>query len=225
MRSLGIDHTPSYDRWREMFADLSELSLPFDFGVNKTGKPPLSTGRTVGSSPIMFTIVAPHTSHLSKFLASKPPLSIFEPGQLIYAQLLPRMTIEGYTISRADPYWLDPSLSDEKWPTVPRPAVVLQVSKNWRGKSVLEVAPITRCQLGAPATKILLTSDEQARGSDAATVSGTGWPQDSTWCYVFLRTNTFICNPDQVRLSDTSMGFISSRRSVDRNCAGTLANC
>jgi hypothetical protein len=45
----------------------------------------------------------------------------------------------GYTIEDSSGY-MDPSLCDDVWPTVPRPAVVLQVWKDWRGKS--KVAPI-----------------------------------------------------------------------------------
>jgi len=70
------------------------------------------------------------SSDLCKPPTPQPPYCIVEPGQLIYTQLLPCMTIEGYTLGREDPsHWLDPSLSEEAWPTVPRPAVVLEVSK------------------------------------------------------------------------------------------------
>lgn len=111
------------------------------------------------------------------------------------------MTIEGYTFGRRDSsYWLDPSLSEEAWPTVPRPAVVLQVSQDWRGKSVVKLTPITCRRLGDSVPKVLLAVDGYSEEAEAAaTVLGSAWPQKATWCYTFMHTATFTCNPDQVR--------------------------
>jgi hypothetical protein len=134
--------------------------------------------------------------------APQPPPCIVKPGQLIYAQLLPRTTIEGYTFGRGDSLnLLDPSLSEEAWPTVPRPAVVVQVSRNWRSKIVVKLAPITRRKLGDSMAQVLLTAGGDSGGTELATVLCSGWPQDSTWSYTFMHSAIFTCNPDQVRTS------------------------
>ena len=135
------------------------------------------------------------------------------------------MTIEGYTFGKRDSsYWLDPSLSEEAWPTVARQAVVLQVSQDWRGKLVVKLAPITRRRLGDSVPKVLLAADGDSPEADAtATVLGSAWPQEATWCYTFMHTATFTCNPDQVRTSLVYQGDkISLRRFIDRMRAGTL---
>jgi hypothetical protein len=109
------------------------------------------------------------------------------------------MTVEGYTFGRGDSsYWLDPSLSEVAWPTVPRPAVVLQVSRNWRGKVIVKLAPITRRQLDDSVPHVLLAADGDSREIKVATVSGSGWLQGATWAYTFMHTASFTCNPDQV---------------------------
>jgi len=139
-------------------------------------------------------------------IADKPkkskssPFHAVEPGQLIYVQLMPRITIEGYTIGQGDSsYWLDPTLSDEAWPTVPLPAIVLEVKGDWWGKSVVTVAPITRRRLGESVTKVLLTADGRCEEPDTAIVLGSDWPQDPIWCYSNIVSKSFLCDPDQVR--------------------------
>jgi hypothetical protein len=142
------------------------------------------------------------SSDLCKPPTPQPPYRIVEPGQLIYAQLLPSMTIEGYTLGREDSsHWLDPSLSEEAWPTVPRPAVVLEVSKDWRNKFIVKLAPIARRQLGQSVAQVLLTADENSRETDVAMVLGSSWPLDAIWSYTLVGTATFTCSPDQVRIS------------------------
>ncbi|OJA15499.1 hypothetical protein AZE42_08257 [Rhizopogon vesiculosus] len=178
IRALEFNETLSYDHWELVFAGISErqgASLPYDFGAGDASDKP----RESKPSP-------PPSSH------------IVQPGQLIYAQLLPRTTIEGYTIGQRDSsYWSDLSLSDESWPTVPLPAVVLEVRKDWRGKSVVKVAPITRRRTGESTIKFLRSDDKKSSEPDTAIVLGPGWPRDPAWCYSFMRLNSFLCDPDQ----------------------------
>jgi hypothetical protein len=95
---------------------------------------------------------------------------------------------------------LDPSLSDEAWPTVPLPTVVLEVQTDRHGKSIVTLAPLTRRRTGESTVEVLLTADEESRESDTAIVLGSGWVQDPHWCYYFIRPNTFLCDTDRVRL-------------------------
>ncbi|OAX43421.1 kinase-like protein [Rhizopogon vinicolor AM-OR11-026] len=177
--ALEFNETLSYNQWELVFAGISErqgASLPYDFGARDA-----AADKPRESKP------------------SPPPSShIVQPGQLIYAQLLPRTTIEGYTIGQRDSsYWPDPSLSDEAWLTVPLPAVVLEVRKDWRGKSVVKVAPITRRRTGESTIKFLLSADKESSEPDIAIVLGPGWLRDPAWCYSFMRLNSFLCDPDQ----------------------------
>jgi hypothetical protein len=98
---------------------------------------------------------------------------------------------------------------------VPRPAVVLQVSRNWRGNVVVKLAPITCRQLGDLVARVLLAADGDFGETEVATVSGGGWPEEVTWAYTFMHTATFSCNPDEVRPSDFSMRFISLHHFVE----------
>jgi serine/threonine protein kinase len=163
MRGLEYNEAPSYHLWRKVFSDIAEQqrsSLPFNFAAG------CSTGQFSGQ--IFYLEI-----YLYGSAAGTPPVlskpkqhpCIVELGQLIYAQVLPRMTIEGYTISQQDSSnWLDPSLCDEEWPAMPRPAVVLKVWNDWRGKSLIKVAPITCRKLYHCTNKALLTADENSNG-------------------------------------------------------------
>ncbi|OAX38887.1 hypothetical protein K503DRAFT_129391 [Rhizopogon vinicolor AM-OR11-026] len=63
-------------------------------------------------------------------LPARPPLShIVQSSQLIYVQLLPRITIEGYTIDQGDFHWLDVSFSDHAQPTALSAVVANILSK------------------------------------------------------------------------------------------------
>src|SRR5882757_2567973 len=68
------------------------------------------------------------------------------------------MTIGGYTIGQGDSsYWSDPSFSDQAWPTVPPPAIVLQAYRDSdSGKFVVKLALITRRRTGVSMTKFYL---------------------------------------------------------------------
>lgn len=125
-----------------------------------------------------------------------------EVGQLIYAQVLARASIEGYSLQGLDP-WHDPALSFPEWNTVARPAVVIGVEFDPR-KSLYKIQVVSIGR-GTPANP-----GEPARG-----VAGPfplqneligitpSWPTPETYCYTFPRAPWFYCLPDQVRLPFT----------------------
>jgi hypothetical protein len=125
--------------------------------------------------------------------ASPCPVEI---GQLVYVQLLPRLTIEGYTARAVDPsYWHDPSLSGEAWQMSMIPAVVLQITQVDDGaRHVIKVVSLMR---GSP-------SVDRIQNAVPLPVKDMSIPPDTlplledVYCYAFPRVNTFVCNPDQV---------------------------
>lgn len=100
----------------------------------------------------------------------EPPV---RPGQLIYARILPKASIEGYTSSRAPLCeWQDPTLSDIAWPTTFLPAIVLDISETSRRKWSVSLISLTRCKPDA-GTRILVRGDGIP---GEVTVSGEDWP-------------------------------------------------
>jgi hypothetical protein len=133
MRNLEFHEAPHYDRWRVSFAEIADRrgeALPFDSCAGN-----ITLDRNLTKAP--------------------RPVCVIEPGQLIYAQLLPRITVKDYTLVRGDPSHR--SLSDEAWSTVPRPAVVLRVSRSLRSKIIVDLALITRRHLDDSVVKVLLS--------------------------------------------------------------------
>ncbi|KAJ6614633.1 hypothetical protein B0H10DRAFT_1950597 [Mycena sp. CBHHK59/15] len=114
--------------------------------------------------------------------SSPPPFktkhdSPIRPGQLVYARLLPKISIEGYTIqSQAHPpAWQDPTLSDAARPTTFLPAVVLDTSG--KGKWTVKLAALTRRELDAGVVKMQVHGDTS---SAQVRVVGAG----DLWCVV-----------------------------------------
>ncbi|OAX41047.1 hypothetical protein K503DRAFT_780972 [Rhizopogon vinicolor AM-OR11-026] len=132
IRGLQFNETPSYDRWGRLFGGISERgeSLPFDSAASHiAGKSSIKDFCSALESSrcrIRWQDPSNRVNTLGQLLPSTD--SIVRPDQLIYVQLLPGISIEDYTVGQGDPsYWLDPSLSDQAWPTVPLPAVVLRL--------------------------------------------------------------------------------------------------
>ncbi|KAJ6627612.1 kinase-like domain-containing protein, partial [Mycena sp. CBHHK59/15] len=174
-RQLGPDTTMDYDTWEHKFSQLVKFPLP------TTGRPE------------------------SKVTPSLPPLksthdSPVRPGQLVYARLLVRASIEGYTISQAHPssWFLDPSLSETAWPTTFLPAVVLDTSRDWRGRWHTKLAAMTRCEPDTGATKMCVhgSAEDASGGQVPVLVSGEGWPAGDVWCVTYVR-NVFVWTPSQ----------------------------
>ncbi|KAJ6627617.1 kinase-like domain-containing protein [Mycena sp. CBHHK59/15] len=174
-RQLGPDTTMDYDTWEHKFSQLVKFPLP------TTGRPE------------------------SKVTPSIPPLksthdSPVRPGQLVYARLLVRASIEGYTIFQAHPssWFLDPSLSETAWPTTFLPAVVLDTSRDWRGRWHTKLAAMTRCEPDTGATKMHVHggAEDASGGQVPVLVSGEGWPAGDVWCVTYVR-NVFVWTPSQ----------------------------
>jgi len=117
-----------------------------------------------------------------------------ELGQLVYVQVLPRMTIEGYTARTIDPsYWDDPSLSGEEWRTSIIPAIVLQIKQFKAGaRQSIKVIPLSRGPLLIDARHAVPLQIEDT--SMLLTLP-------DVYCYSLPGVYTFVCDPDQVGAS------------------------
>jgi hypothetical protein len=123
---------------------------------------------------------------------------IVQPGQLVYVQLLPRLTIEGYTAQAGDPsYWHNPDLSARYFPTKVRPAVVLQVLLDTNGYYTIRVVAIGRRRPPIPAIGSAIRITDKISDSNAVIIPG--WPVEDAYCYAFPRSAKFVLDP-HVRL-------------------------
>jgi hypothetical protein len=126
--------------------------------------------------------------------SSRPsiPPCVVRPGELVYVQVLSRITIEGHSCQADASYWHDPDLSGDYWMTKRRPAIVLQTWLKEKKYYVIKVIPI---KLGSRAlggsSVIRLTNKESA--TDACSVPG--WPLDDAFCYVFPHPESFASVP------------------------------
>jgi hypothetical protein len=128
---------------------------------------------------------------------------IVEPGQLVYVQLLQRMTIEGFSSQADDPsYWHNPDLSARHWPAGVRPAVVLKTSSDAEGCHTIKVVAIGRRHSPVPAavgSPVRITDKTAPAQNDTITVV-PDWPLEDMYCYAFPRSATFVLDP-QVKLT------------------------
>lgn len=104
-----------------------------------------------------------------------------QPGEIVYVELLPRISIEGYTGRAGDAsYWNDPELSTEYWNTKARPAIILEANQHG-----LRVVPITLKQpVGTKVVKITNLTSEY----DENTIFLPGWPFKTAYAYSFPRS-------------------------------------
>lgn len=183
-RGLRFDEQPDYDGWRLKFRTLFEQSgysndRTFDWTILKDETSPFP--------PPPPNLPEPITTRLT------------EPGQLVYVQVLPRTTIEGYSSQAGDPsYWHDPDLSTDYWITRPRPAIVLDTSFSACGYHSIKVAPIRR---GPPVADpmtgsvVKIVNTPYTTGSDDIHI--LHWPLDDTFCYAFPCPDTFVIIPQE----------------------------
>jgi len=177
-RALRFDEKPDYARFLALFDDLYPSPIEYE----KSLKSNTASGGT------------PHSPLTSAKPEKNPPCPV-ELGQLVYVQLLPRMTIEGYTARANDPsYYDNPSLSGEEWQMSMLPAVVLGVTQVDDGaRHIIKVVPLVR---GPP-------SIDAAQDSVSLPIQDMLIPTDAfssledVYCYSFPRVNTFVCDPDQ----------------------------
>ena len=120
---------------------------------------------------------------------STPPC-VVRPGQLVYVQILSRITIEGHSC-QGDSYWHDPDLSGDYWMTKRRPAIVLQTWLKEKKYYVIKVVPIKLGPRAPGSTVMRLTNKESA--TDACALPG--WPLLDAFCYVFPHCESFASVP------------------------------
>ncbi|KAJ6627619.1 hypothetical protein B0H10DRAFT_2210131 [Mycena sp. CBHHK59/15] len=163
-RQLTSDATLDYCAWEHNFSQLAR-------------SPPPNAG-VLPESNMTLLVESSHDSPV-------------QPGQLVYARLPPKSSIEGYTISQAHPSaWQDPTLSDAAWPTTFLPAVVLDL---WD----VQLAALTRREPDAEVMGIRVHSGAgDAASGGQVRVAGEGWPAGDVWCVTYVR-NTFVWSPDQ----------------------------
>jgi hypothetical protein len=67
------------------------------------------------------------------------------PGDLVFVQIEPRTSVEGYTLPES--YLVDPTLSGEFWKCPFRPAVILSANKKKEGRYAFLLVPLTTSPL------------------------------------------------------------------------------
>ena len=129
---------------------------------------------------------------------TEPPLS---PGQIICCQIDPRTSVEGYSARAGNPeFQRDANLTRQSWNTAIRPAVVLEVKREYPGPWVVQVASIGQGDpnlLGDEVTFVPI-SPSRANGN---VVPSPAWPVPNTYCYVFMYPTIFRCYPGEVLYS------------------------
>ena len=134
-------------------------------------------------------------SHRESDEASDCPVDV---GQLVHVQIVPRTSIEGYSMQAVDPsYWHDPSLSSDEWRTFARPAIVINSAFD-QSSSLYKILVVSLGR-GIPAegTHILPVSTPLSV-QGGAVVPEPAWPMPETYCYAFPRATWFYCLPGQV---------------------------
>ena len=128
--------------------------------------------------------------------SSKPsiPSCVVRPGQLVYVQVLSKITIEGHSCQADASYWHDPDLSGDYWMTKRRPAIVLQILLNRKKHYVIKVVPIKLGPRTTGSSAMKLTN----KGSATDACSIPGWPLDDAFCYVFPRSESFVSVPQVI---------------------------
>ncbi|KIM74543.1 hypothetical protein PILCRDRAFT_828099 [Piloderma croceum F 1598] len=174
-RALVFDENPDYARFQAVFDDFLCLPLEHRFLAE----------------PNMVSVGTPASYPISPKSAPCP----VELGQLVYVQVLPRMTIEGYTARALDPsYWDDPSLSGEEWRTSIIPAIILQISQVENGaRHIIKAIPLRR----GPSSIDVAQDAVPLRVNDMSIPTDALSPLEDIYCYSFLRVDTFVCDPDQ----------------------------
>jgi hypothetical protein len=123
--------------------------------------------------------------------------STAEPGQLVYLQILPRISIEGRSSQAGDlSYWHDPDLSTDYWITKPRPAVILESSLDAGGYHTIKVISIRQGPPVADAAMCNAVRIVDAPSTLTKDILVPDWPLDDTYCYVFPCPDIFVSVPE-----------------------------
>jgi len=142
----------------------------------------------------------PHKTSDDLLLCPVPndPIFPLRSGQIVCCQADVRTTLEGYSARAGDPsFWRDSSLSPERWNTVVRPAVVLNVEIDKRTMLwSVHVACIGRGALSSTSPNVVPISPLPAKGS--VTPNPT-WPLSDCYCYIFPRPMKFLCYPGEIQ--------------------------
>jgi hypothetical protein len=124
-------------------------------------------------------------------------MSTAEPGQLVYLQILPRISIEGRSSQAGDlSYWHDLDLSTDYWITKPRPAAILESSVDTGGYHRIKVIPIRQGPPVADAAMCNAVRIADAPSTLTNDILVPDWPLDDTYCYVFPCPDIFVSVPE-----------------------------
>ena len=110
------------------------------------------------------------------------------PGDLVFVQIEPRTSVEGYTLAENNSsYLVDPTLSGEFWKCPFRPAAILSTSKKKEGRYTFLLVPLTTASL---------------EGAISLKEIDIGLPVSlsNLSAYVFPRAIEILCLPSQVSL-------------------------
>lgn len=134
------------------------------------------------------------------------PLPPVEIGDLVVTQLMPAVSIEGYSAQAGheESYIHDTSLTLQEWTTLPRPGVVIDVGWNDQARLYhFTVVAISQRQqetetLDLPKVPVLGPRSADKNPGDAMLEVKPNWPLEHSYCYVFKNPSTFYCLPSQV---------------------------
>lgn len=137
---------------------------------------------------------------------TRPPPPV-ETGQLVIAQLLSAMSIEGFSAQAGheESFIHDTSLTSQEWSTLPRPGIVIDVE--WDSQAQLYYFTIfaisrlrERTGVSNPLQVPILGANPVDRNlSDPVISIEPSWPLDHSYCYAYKDPPTFYCLPSQVR--------------------------
>ncbi|KAF8595462.1 kinase-like protein [Ceratobasidium sp. AG-I] len=189
-RLLPAENVPDFHEWRERFRQPS-IQDPVD------------------TAAVECTVAWGVDAFQAK--AFTQPLPPVETGQLVIAQIMSAMSIEGYSAQAGHEksYIHDTSLDSREWITLPRPGVVIGVE--WDQQVQLyyfTIVAISKRQAetgvsNIPKVPIIGPNSADGGSSDSAMSTEPSWPLDHSYCYVFKDPAMFYCLPSQAPISVT----------------------
>jgi hypothetical protein len=137
---------------------------------------------------------------------SKECLLTLTPGDLVFVQIEPRTSVEGYTLAENNSsYFVDPTLSGEFWKCPFRPAVILSANKKREGRYAFFLVPLTTSPLEGA---ISLKEIDISLPSSLSNLSA----------YVFPRAIEILCLPSQVSIQISFDAATLTRESDRHRC-------
>ncbi|KAF8595250.1 kinase-like protein [Ceratobasidium sp. AG-I] len=161
---------------------------------------------------------------------TRPPPPV-EVGQLVVAQVMSAVSIEGYSAQAGheESYIHDTSLTAQEWSTLPKPGVVIEVGWDTQARLYcFTLVAIGRPQQGAgtldlATVPVLGSGSGDTKLGDAIISVEPNWPLEDSYCYAFKNPTRFYCLPSQLpvtafwRTSASSAALLKNKLSTPYN--------